>query len=111
MDNIGNYEMINVPYGSMLETTFSLVGSINNPPDFEGDKWLDNEKTSTEEDSEEKGVFSQQVFPFSRAKAGDNFGDGFIEVTNPSVIIYLVRYLFILFLLNIIFKYIFIFLL
>ena len=80
--------MINVPYGTMLETTFNFVGSFNNPLDFKEEKWIDTEKSS---DGDEKGAFSFQVFPSSRGKTGDRFSGGFIENTNPSIFVYLVR--------------------
>lgn len=74
--------MINIPYGKMMTVTFSLVESINNPPDFKEDKWF----------TDSSGFMHLQVFPKYRSKISDGFGSGFIEVTNPSFIIYLVNF-------------------
>lgn len=80
MDNIGNYQLINIPYGKMMKSVFNLLDTINQPPDFSEDIWLDNDK----------GKLSLEYFPNTRSKISSNFKDGFIERTAPSFIIYLV---------------------
>lgn len=84
MDNIGNYELINIPYGKMMRSVFNLIDTVNKPPDFRNDRWLDNKK----------GIRSLHYFPNTRSKISKKFKDGFIEVSTPSFIIYLVKYFF-----------------
>lgn len=80
MDNIGNYQLINISYGKMMKSVFKLLDSVNQPPDFSEDAWLDNDK----------GKLTLQYFPSSRSKISKNFEGGFIERTAPAFIIYLV---------------------
>lgn len=64
----------------MMEQTFKMVDEINQPPDFDENKWL----------SDDTGLMALESFPFKRSK----IEVGFIETANPSVVIYIVNLLF-----------------
>lgn len=84
IDNIGNYELINIPYGKMMKTVFDLIESVNKPPEFSSDIWLNHQK----------GLLSLQYFPNSRNKISKKFKEGFIERTSANFILYLVKNIF-----------------
>lgn len=80
VDNIANYDLINIPHSKMLKLVFDFVGSISQPPQFSKDAWLDANE----------GRLTLQYFPNSRFKISKKFKEGFIEKTSTNFIVYLV---------------------
>lgn len=73
LDNIGNYELLNISYTPIMSMGFDLIGKISESPDFDGKVILN---------ANSKEILER--FPDHRYKIGDSLDSGYTILTNPS---------------------------